>query len=208
MKFVCKRLRSGRPEIHESRDGNNGGRDQDADRSEVPDRPRSEPDLRWPSVVPVRRHPEFGAIPSGQFPDFAAAAIHAKDEIPDSNEGGEDVRAGPGACGAAAQRNCADRTPEHRPRTSVQKQVWRVGSLLIQRSGLNFSACLTAVPQGALRQARILNRSCTKTRAFFKSPGGRPKNRPRALPMVTCTRAIGAPVATAIYRSNPDATCG
>jgi hypothetical protein len=30
-----------------------------------------------------------------------------------------------------------------------------------------FSADLTTVPQGALRQARILNLSCTKTSAFF-----------------------------------------
>ena len=76
-----------------------------------------------------------------------------------------------------------------------------------QRSGLNlsFAWSLRPVPQGALRQARILNRSCTKTRAFIYSPGVTQKN-PRALPIGYCTRAIGAPVATAINRSNPEAT--
>ncbi len=178
MKFFVVRLRSDHPEIHASRDGNSDGRDQDGDRSEVPGRPRSEPDLRWLSVVRARRRPGCEAIPSGQFPDFAAAAIRAKDEIPDSSEGGEDALAGRGACGAAARRNCADQTQAHRSRTPVQKQVSRVGSLLIQRSGLKFF-CLSygRVPGRSETGAYSKLRAAQKQGLFFE-PGGRLKRPP------------------------------
>ena len=59
-----------------------------------------------------------------------------------------------------------------------------------QRSGLNlsFAWSLRPVPQGALRQARILNLSCTKTSAFFLSPGGVPKSAPGRYPWLLHSR--------------------
>jgi hypothetical protein len=76
---------------------------------------------------------------------------------------------------------------------------------VVQRSGLNlYWSFLKALSQGALRCAYsklVLH----KNKSFFDARGY-----PKEPPGVThgyCTRAIGAPVATVVDRSNPDAIC-
>jgi hypothetical protein len=90
--------------------------------------------------------------------------IREKDETRDSSEGDEGERGGPGACDAA-QRSCAEQKPEHK-RQPEETEVSRFESYG-SRSGLKL---FRRQVSGRLRQARILNLGCTKTRAFFYGP--------------------------------------
>src|ERR1700689_2576977 len=94
--------------------GKNGAKDQGGDRSAGFHRPRWAAALRWPSALPVRRRPEYAAIPAGRLPRSVAKEIRATDGTSDStasNAGGDGEPSG--------ARAYAARSPQIAGRTNI-----------------------------------------------------------------------------------------